>query len=326
MKRGKPRTWLALLSVLLGTLVLAGRVQAQTKVRVGKAVGEAFSFVPLDVGMQEGTFRKHGIQVEEYDFGGDAKLQQALMANSIDIGLGSGPGLAFEAKGVPVIGVAAMANAPRLLVLAVAKNGPIHTVNDLKGKIVSVSTEGSVTNWLVHELADKQGWGTDGIRTLPVGTDAAQISALETHQVAGIVVDIAAAYRLEDAGQVRILVRFGDLFPNFIIHVIFASRSFANQHPDAVRNFLAGWFETIDYMQNHKANTVAIAARVMGVSPSIASRVYDELMPMFNRNGRFDPKALAVLQRSFVQMGILSTEPDMSKLVTEKYLPNPSAK
>ena len=42
---------------------------------------------------------------------------------------------------------------------------------------------------------------------------------------------------------------------------------------------------------------------------------------MFTDNGRFDAKALAVLRRSFVEMKILPTEPDMSKLYTEAFLP-----
>ncbi len=49
--------------------------------------------------------------------------------------------------------------------------------------------------------------------------------------------------------------------------------------------------------------------------------IYDELMPMFTDDGHFDPKALAVLRRSFVEMKILPAEPDMSKLYTEAFLP-----
>jgi hypothetical protein len=42
---------------------------------------------------------------------------------------------------------------------------------------------------------------------------------------------------------------------------------------------------------------------------------------MFSNDGRFNPKALAVLSRSFVEMKTLSAEPDMSKLYTEAFLP-----
>jgi NitT/TauT family transport system substrate-binding protein len=298
--------------------------QANMKVRVGKAIGEAFSFTPLDVGIEAGIFKKHGIEIDKYDFGGSAKLQQALAADSIDMGLGSGPELAFIVKGSPVLGVAAMADAPWLLTLIVEKNGTIHTVSDLKGKTISVSTRGSLTDWLVHDLSRQQGWGPDAIKTLPVGTDVSQISALKTHQIDGCVIDLASAYRLEEEGTTRIVVRFGSLFKDFHIHIIYARRSFIDKNPDAVRAFLAGWFETIAFMRQNKNKTVEISSRVMGVSPSIAGRVYDELMPMFNATGKYNPKALEMLRRSYVEMGILPAEPDMSQLGTEKFLPSAS--
>jgi hypothetical protein len=53
----------------------------------------------------------------------------------------------------------------------------------------------------------------------------------------------------------------------------------------------------------------------------VAARDYDELMGMFNPTGKFDPKALDVLARSFVEMGSLPQAPDMRTLITEQYLP-----
>jgi len=43
----------------------------------------------------------HGLDIEESASAGDAKLQQLLTAGSVDIGIGSGPGMAFSVKGVP---------------------------------------------------------------------------------------------------------------------------------------------------------------------------------------------------------------------------------
>jgi ABC-type nitrate/sulfonate/bicarbonate transport system substrate-binding protein len=66
------------------------RAQADTVIRVGKAFAGVFDFVPVDVGMAQDFFKKHGLDFTEADFGGSAKLQQALAADAIDIGLGSG--------------------------------------------------------------------------------------------------------------------------------------------------------------------------------------------------------------------------------------------
>jgi hypothetical protein len=74
-------------------------------------------------------------------------------------------------------------------------------------------------------------------------------------------------------------------------------------------------------MRANKAKSVAIAMTVMGTDEATTSGIYDELMPMFTDNGRFDPAALKVLSRSFVEMKTLPDEPDMSKLYTEAFLP-----
>jgi hypothetical protein len=44
-------------------------------------------------------------------------------------------------------------------------------------------------------------------------------------------------------------------------------------------------------------------------------------MAAYSRDGRFDPAALALLAKSFVEMGVLPTEPAMRKLYTEEFLP-----
>jgi NitT/TauT family transport system substrate-binding protein len=289
--------------------------------RVGKPQGDVFSFVPLDVGIQEDIFKKHGIEVQEFDLGGAAKLQQALAAKAIDIGLGSGPALSFIAKGAPQLGIAAMAGPPLVMTLIVAKDGPIKTVADLKGKTVSISSPGGVPEWMVRQLSQHEGWGPDGINMIGLGADSAQIAALRTGQVVGLPNDIGVASKLEDQGVARILVHFGDIVPVFIMHVIFASDDAIANRPDDLKKFLASWFETIRFMRQNKSEVVRIGSAVTHVTPEIEGRVYDAVMPMFSETGRFDPKATAVLAKSFVDLKLMPTEPDMTKLYTEKFLP-----
>ncbi|HUB95557.1 MAG TPA: ABC transporter substrate-binding protein [Stellaceae bacterium] len=309
------------MTALTIALLAHGAFAAETKLRVGKAVPTAFTFTPLDVGIDAGIFKKHGLDVESFGFGGSAKLQQALAADSIDIGIGSGPELSFVAKGAPVLGIAAMAGKPALLGIVVRQQGDVQTVADLKGKTVGTSTTGSLTTWLVRELSRRQGWGPDGINLAFLGDEAPQIAALRAGAIQGSTIQIATGYKLQEEGFGKILYQFGDIEPHFIIHVIYARKALIAEHPDEVRAFLAGWFETIAYMATHKADVVRIAAPIMGVDANIAGRVYDELMPTFSRDGKFDPQALAVLARSYVEMNLLPKEPDMQSLITEKFLP-----
>jgi NitT/TauT family transport system substrate-binding protein len=305
--------------VFAAAIALSAHADADDTLRVGKAVPEAFSFVPLDVGIQEGIFKTYGLDVQSTAFGGDAKLQQAMAADSIDVGLGSGPGMAFIAKGSPLKAIAAMAGAPRLLAIVVRPDGP-KTVADLKGKKVSVSTVGSLTAWLVSQTSRRQGWGPQGIDIEPMGVLPGQIAALKRGDIDGTIMDISTAFDLEKKGEVRILVRFSDI-KDFIIHVIYATDKAIANRPDALREFVKGWFDTIAFMRMHKDETVKIAVSVIGKDPDIVSRTYDELMPMFSDSGQFSPAALEVLSKSWVELGTLPSEPDLKTLYTDEFLP-----
>ncbi len=302
-------------------VLLAAPMAAAETVRVGKAGRDAFSFVPADVGAETGIFKKHGLELQISSFGGDARVQQAMTADGIDVGLGSGPGLAFVVKGSPVKGIAAMADPPLTFALVVRNDDSVKSLEDLKGKKVGVSTVGSVTGWIVGELGRQRGWGYDGMTPTPIGDDASRVAALKTKSVDAAIVNLSVALNYVQRGDGRILLRFADLLKDFHVHVIFGTDKNIAAKPEMLRKFLAGWFETIAFMRKDKAGTVAIAKTVMGTDEPTTARIYDEMMPMFNDDGRFKPRALAVLSRSFVDMKTLPEEPDMRKLINESFLP-----
>jgi NitT/TauT family transport system substrate-binding protein len=310
------------LIAILFAAALAAPVAAEP-INVGKGGPQTFSFSPVDVGIAEGIFAKHGLEPKSFQLDSAAKIHQAIATGDIDIALASGPDMAFIAKGSPAKSVAAMAGRPTMLTMVVNADSPIRTIADLKDKKVSVTSTGSLTFWLAHELARQQGWGPDGIDVVALGAQTAQVAALRTHQIDGMVMDISVAFRAEESHEARILMQFGDIAPHFHMHVIHAANAFLARDPDAVRRFLAAWFETIAFMNTHRAETVKIVAGVIGTSEHIADRSYDVVMPVMSTDGCFDLQALAVLRHSYVEMGILATEPDMKTLYTEDYLPAP---
>lgn len=309
----------AVVVALLG-IAVASPASALDKLRVGKAIALPFDFTPVDIGMDKGFFQKHGLELEITSFAGSAKLQQALGADAIDIGLGSGPELAFVAKGNPDLGICAYAG-PINLMLVVRPDAGINAVADLKGKRITVSTVGSLTDWVVRETSRQQGWGNDGILVTPLGTNEAQVAAMRAKQTDGLAIDPAGAYELEEKGVGKIILEFSKIAPDFINHVTYATNQMIAAHPDQLKAFLAAWFDTVAWMKANKDEAVKLAAPVMHQSIEITGRDYDVTMPTFSDTGKFEPKPIAVLARSFVQMGALDKEPDMSKLYTEKFLP-----
>jgi ABC-type nitrate/sulfonate/bicarbonate transport system substrate-binding protein len=314
---------IAALVMGIAIAALSPAASAADRVRFAKGFPTLFQFTPIDVGIEQGIFAKYGLEIELSAFTGDAKTHQAFAAGAIDMAIGSGPGLAFVAKGSPVLGVAEAADRPLGITLSVEADSPYKTIADLKGQTISGASVGDQTQWMVRELSRLQGWGPEGFNYVGLGGVEAQLSALRTHQVAAVPFDITTATQLEDKGEVRILVKYGDVVKEYINHVIYASNDLIAKHPEDVRNFLAAWFETVAYFKTHKQAVIDADTRVLKMPAPILSRVYDEAVGMITDDGHFDPKGLAVLRRSFVEMNILPEAPDMSRLYTEKFLPGP---
>jgi ABC-type nitrate/sulfonate/bicarbonate transport system substrate-binding protein len=307
-------------AVLLATATLSP-AHANEKLRVAKVVPFAWAFTPLDIGIQTGIFAKHGLDIEESSSAGDAKLQQLLTSGSIDIGIGSGPGMAFTVKGVPAKAVAEMYGAPRNMAVMVGYESPIKTVADLKGKKLGCTTVGSLTEWIGHRINQKEGWSSDGITMVPIGGMPPARAAMKTNQIDGYVGALETGYALEEAKEWRVITSATPFVDHFITHVIYATNDQIEKHPAQVRAFLQGWFETIAYMKTHKAESVAISAKVLNLSEAVASRVYDEQIGAFSTDGTFDPEGVAVLKKSFIDMGLLKDAPADKDMFTTQFLP-----
>lgn len=299
--------------------------KAAEKLRVGKAVIEVFGYIPLDVGMKYGFFAKEGLEIEEINFAGGPKLAQAMTAGAVDIGLSSGPAMAFTAKGAPEIAIATITASPGFMGLNVGKNFTGHSIDDLKGKKIGVVSTGSLTDWLVAELNRVKGWSADGDRAVAVsigGEPTAELAAVKTGTVDATLGGIAEGYKYEEQGEGRLLAPVSVYVKELELFTIFASNAILQQNPDAIRRFLKAWYAAVDFMKTHKAETIEVTSAVIpGYTKGVSTRLYDGLMSQFSTDGRFTPGSLEKLRASFIDLKVLDPSADMSKLYTEAYLP-----
>lgn len=302
-------------------LAFALPARAADKVRVGKSVGTAWTFTPLDVGLQEGIFAKYGIDLEIAAFSGDAKLQQGLLSNSLEFGLGSGPSMAFAVKGAPIVAVASFANEPRNIGVTVGANSATKSVADLKGKLMAISTTGSLTEWLTKRIGTAEGWGPDAIRAVAIGDAVQQTAAMRAGQVDALMGAMENGYQLEERHEGRIIVSMDKYVPHFVTHVIFARKDLVASNPDEVKHFLQGFFGTLQWIKDHKKESIAIVQPVLHESPTVIEKTYDNQMPMMVLDGQFDPQGLELIKQSYVDLGTLPEKPKDEQMLTRQFLP-----
>jgi ABC-type nitrate/sulfonate/bicarbonate transport system substrate-binding protein len=302
----------------------ATSARAADKLRVGKAVAENWGNVPLDVGMQFGMFEHQGLEIEELIFAGGAKLAQAVAAGAVDIALSGGPDLLYVAKGAPEIAVGTIADTAAFMGISVASQSTARGIDDLKGKKIGVTSNGSTTYWLVDQLNRAKGWtGADMAQPVVIGgSPAAGFAGLKTGDIDADVGGTSTGYQLEERKEGRLLLDCSEYTPPIELFIIFASTALVQQNPGAVRSFLKGWYDSIAFMKSHKAESVPLAAKVMGYTPGVAERMYDTLMAKFSTDGKFNPQALETLRASFIDLKAIDDPSlDMSKFYTTEFLP-----
>ncbi|MGD0026436.1 MAG: ABC transporter substrate-binding protein, partial [Xanthobacteraceae bacterium] len=183
------------------------------------------------------------------------------------------------------------------------------------------TTVGSLTAWIGERINAKKGWGDNGIIVVPIGGMPPARAAIKTHQIDGYIGSLETGYALEEAKEWRVITTAAPFVDHFITHVIFARDELIEKHPETVRAFLDGWFETIAFMKANREKSIEISAKVLDLSPAVAARAYDEQIGYFSTDGTFDPQAVAVLKRSYIEMGLLKEIPDDKVLFTTQFVP-----
>jgi NitT/TauT family transport system substrate-binding protein len=307
---------------LAGFLAMPAPAFADTALTVGKANATSDAIIPVNVGDELGIFKKHGLDLKILDFGGGSKMAQALTAGSIDIGDGAGTEMAFVAKGAPMMTVCESTAPAPFLGIGVPWDSSIKTLDDLRGKTIAVSSPGSFSEWSGHVLARKKGWGENGVTTIAIGGGAAPtLAAFKTHQVDASIGSASQFLAMEQTKEGRLLAPVSTYEGNVASGALFASNDLIAKNPDGVRAFLAAWIETVAYMRAHKPETVKIESKITNFNEDVMSREYDLVIGMYVKDCRFDAESLATLKSSFVELKLLDSAPDMTKLYTEKFLP-----
>jgi NitT/TauT family transport system substrate-binding protein len=306
--------------------VAGGAASAQDLIRFMKVQPHPFVFLIADVGVAEGIFARHDLELDISGSSGDARLHQAMAAGEADIGLSSGTSLGFIERGSPVIGFMATHDAPLNMGIVITSNSPLaepgRGIEDLHGRTIGVSSPAAMTYFLARRTAVEQGWSPDDIVTVSLGGLPAQVAAAEAGNIDGFVMSIDAGFQMETTNAGTVFLSFGDHIQDFHTHILLVSNDFRERNPDAVRRFATAWLEAVEHVLENPQSMVDVAESVINMDPEVARRSFELMSPAFSRTGRFDETALEVIAQGLVDTEILDSAPDMSRLYTHEYLPS----
>ena len=200
------------------------------------------SMLPIWVTKEAGLFEKHGLDLSLVYISGGPRAIMALLGSSVQFVNHSGmPALEAYQRGADTAMIASPMNQLEHS-LVVQKN--ISSVEQLRGKILGMSTAGSLTDILLREGLRLNGISDKDVTILPVGDLGARLSALQTGRLHGVIVAGVQTLTATKMGFKQ-LINFSKLPIEISGSGILVRRAYVLKNQETTLKFLKAWIEGI---------------------------------------------------------------------------------
>lgn len=258
-----------LLGFGIAMLALPAAAQDTVKAAIGQRGLFDTHFIPA--GIEQGIFKKAGIEVEITWTRGGAETLQTVITNSADLAIANGilGVIGAAAKGAPVKIVSAqMTGAPDLFWYTRA-DSPVKSMKDLAGRTMGYSRPGSSTHLIALALSDHFGVKPKLVSTGGVPDTRTQVMSGQVD--AGW---SAPPFNLDlvNEGKIRIVARGSEIpaLADQTVRVNVASVKFLTERRDVARRFMKAYHESIDWVYANPEKAAQFYAGFAKVKPEIA--------------------------------------------------------
>ena len=170
--------------VLFATFLLSACHRPASEVRLALQPPSTNNY-PSYFAQSLGYFKDEGLNVSISQIAGAAKVLEAVVAGSADVGGGVyEQTLQMKAEGKDVVGFVLLVKSPNF---AIVGSPGVKTLADLAGKTVGVSSVGSPSQTYLNYLLTQNGVDPSKVSTATVGMGATAMAAIEHAQVAAAV-------------------------------------------------------------------------------------------------------------------------------------------
>ena len=235
-----PYTTSVLITLLaIGSLALPTQSAALDKINVSYGAISG-SMAQTWVAKEAKLFEKHGLDVNLVYISGGPRSIMSLIGGSVQFVNHSGmPALEAYQRGADTALIASPMNQLEHS-LVVQKN--IASVEQLRGKIPGMSTQGSLTDILLREGLRLNGIAEKEVTILPIGDLGARLSGLQTGRIHGAIIAGIQTLTANKLGF-RTLIDYSKLPIEIAGSGILVRRSYVTKNPDVTLRFLKAWIE-----------------------------------------------------------------------------------
>jgi NitT/TauT family transport system substrate-binding protein len=271
--------------VILVTLIGVSQASAQLKKARFSTTGISISELPFKIAQLKGFWREEGLDVETILIRGAVGMQ-ALLGGSVDYTSASGSTIAAAVRGLPVKLVFISSSKPQFELIS---HPQIKSVQELKGKIIGISSRGGSNDLMMQLILQKNGLAPNkDVTTLIVGAQAETVIALRTGRIAAALITPPRNFMLQRDGYNRIAYS-GDYMPTYANGGIGITDEKIKTNPAEVLALVRGTIKGLQYSMKNRAEMIKIMPDYLGIKdPSLIDQLYDLYVTRQSVDGSVD--------------------------------------
>ena len=270
------RRWLAAAGGFAAWLVLgvtALPAQAQTASPALLRIGFQKSASLLTLQKAQGTLEKRlgafAVGVKWVEFPAGPQLLEGLNVGAVDVGyVGEAPPIFAQAAGANFVYIGNDPASPQAEALVVAKDSPVKTVADLKGRKVALN-KGSNVHYLLVKLLEKNGLKYADIQPVFLPPADARAAFEKGAVDAWVIWDpFLAAVELQTGA--RVLADARGVVNNYSYYL--AERGYAEKYPQVIQTLFDDTVEQGRWLKANVKAAAAIIAPQQGLAVEVVER------------------------------------------------------
>jgi len=271
--------------VPLSLLIGVSPTWAQLKKVRFSTTGISISELPFKIAQLKGFWREEGLDVEAILIRGAVGMQ-ALLGGSVDYTSASGSTIAAAVRGLPVKLVFISSSKPQFELMSQPQ---IKSVQELKGKIVGISSRGGSNDLMLQMILQKNGLTPNkDVTTIIVGAQEESVIALRTGRIAAALITPPRNFMLQRDGFNRIAYS-GDYMATYANGGIGITDEKIKSNPSEVLAFVRGTIKALQYSMKNRPEITKIMPGYLGIKdPALVEQLYDLYLTRQSVDGSVD--------------------------------------
>ena len=279
------RIWYVPFLVVLFLTISVMPLSAQLKKVRFSTTGISISELPFKVAQLKGFWREEGLDVETILIRGAVGMQ-ALLGGSVDYTSASGSTIAAAVRGLPVKLVFISSSKPQFELVSQPQ---IKSVQELKGKIVGISSRGGSNDLMMQMILQKNGLAPNkDVTTLIVGAQEETVIALRTGRIAAALLTPPRNFILQRDGFNRIAYS-GDYMSTYANGGIGVTDEKIKTNPAEVLALVKATIKALQYSMQNRAEMLKIIPPYLGIKDAaLVEQLYDLYLTRQSVDGSVD--------------------------------------